>query len=241
MLRLAFKSAVGSKLWYRLRFVARPILDCRMLQFIATKYPQFRDPRISPIPPRLTKSISPKWQIDIFEAWAQLTGKAPSSSEAKTLSVFREQFNQDLATSYSLHAEIQLFMYYEDSLCAAPAHPYFGCSKKTCLLCATFLQALPAPISTRGRHGVCYPAWGIPWSKSAGSKTALRLMEKALVVRIKNFMDSPAQIRKAFFEPAAPQSSFVSDFPSQDQLQRGKRLTSPRETEIKRANNRLIL
>ena len=216
MLRLAFKPEVTSKLWYALRFVARPILDCRMLCSIASHYPQFRDTRVSPIPPRPKTSIDLECRIDISEAWARLAGTKPPGSHDKILSVFRGQFKQDLAASYSLHAEIQLFMHYEDSRPRlTPTHSYFGCSKKSCLLCGTFLQVLPSPIATRGRHGICYPAWGIPQARSAEGKTALRLLEKELVSRIKFLLDSPAPVRKAYFQSNVPQSTLVSDFSTQ--------------------------
>lgn len=54
-------------------------------------------------------------------------------------------------TSYSLHAEMQLFMRYEENAALTPTLYYFGRSKKACLLCDGFLQSLPSPIATRGR------------------------------------------------------------------------------------------
>lgn len=105
-------------------------------------------------------------------------------------------------------------------------------------------RSLPDLIATRGRYGICYLAWGIPQSRLAKGETALRSLEKILVSRIKNFLNSPAYIRKAYFEPPVPQSTLVSDFSTlahRDQLQTEKRLLSAKEAENTRVNSRLIL
>ncbi len=99
-------------------------------------------------------------------------------------------------TSYSLHAEMQLFMRYEENATLTPTLYYFGYSKKACLLCDSFLQSLPSPIATRGRHGICYPAWGVPPLRSVGAEAALKELEKMLVSRIKT--DLYAGPRDAF-------------------------------------------
>lgn len=45
-------------------------------------------------------------------------------------------------------------MHYESGAALPPTLDYFGCSKKVCLLCESFLQALARPLATRGRHPV---------------------------------------------------------------------------------------
>ena len=159
LLQMAFEAEIGCKLWYTLKFIARPIMDCRMLWDIANRYPQFRDVRIFPVVARLEKRISLEYQIEISEAWARLEPASPPGFELGIAAVLRERFKQDCAASYGLHAEIQLFMHYEDRPELTSDLSYFGCSKKSCLLCKTFLQALPSPIATRGSHRICYPAW----------------------------------------------------------------------------------
>lgn len=243
LLHMAFETKIGSKLWYALKFIARPILDCRMLWYIANRYPQFRDVRISPVIARPEKSISLKYQIDISEAWARLNPASSPDSEG-IIAVLGEQFKQDCAATYSLHAEIQLFMHYEDSPELTPTLSYFGCSKKACLLCNTFLQALPNPIATRGTHGICYPAWGIPPLRSAGAETALKEFEKMLVSRIKSLLYNPAREQKTYFTAAVKQSTFVSDVSDstmQDMSQREEKVKNAKEAEMARRKERLIL
>jgi hypothetical protein len=91
---------------------------------------------------------------------------------------------------------MQLFMRHEENAALTPTIYYFGCSKKACLLYDDFLQSLPNPIATRGRHGICYPAWGVPPSRSVGAEAALKELEKMLVSRIKT--DLYAGPRDAF-------------------------------------------
>ena len=64
LLHMAFEIKVGRKLWHALKFLARPITDCRILRDIASRQPQFQDVRIFPAPPILKTSINPKYQIE---------------------------------------------------------------------------------------------------------------------------------------------------------------------------------
>lgn len=47
LLQMAFKAEVGSKLWCGLKFLARPIIDCRMLWYIASNIRSSAKPRFS--------------------------------------------------------------------------------------------------------------------------------------------------------------------------------------------------
>jgi len=244
LLHMAFEAKVGSKLWHALKFIARPITDCRMLRYIASRQPQFRDVRISLVPPRPKTKISPECRIDISDAWARLISAPSPASEVRMIVRFGDQFKQDCAESYSLHAEIQLFMHYEDHAALTPTLSYFGCSKKACLLCDGFLRALPSPIATRGRHGICYPAWGVPPSRSAGAEAALRELEKTLVSRIKAYLSDPVRARETHFAPGVSQSTLVSDFSDltlQDLMQREEKIKSAKNAEMVRREERLIL
>lgn len=241
MLHMAFEAKIGSKLWYALRFIARPIMDCRMLWYLAEQYPQFRHVRIYPVTVREKKSINPEYQVDMSEAWTRLNPASPPGSELEIIAAFGKQFKQDCAASYSLHAEIQLFMHYEDRPDLTPTLSYFGCSKKACLLCNTFLNALPSPITTRGSHGICYPAWGIPPRWSVGAETALKELEKLLISRIKSLLCSSVQGRKTYFMPQVPQSTCVSDVAKSDLLHREEKVKSAKEAETARRKERLIV
>ncbi len=211
MLLRAFGNDAFQSLWSAMRFVARPILDCRMIHNIARKYPQFRETRILPVPARPKTGISLECQIDIQQAWYRLAKTVPSDSDSEKLSSFFWHFKEDLPQPYGLHAEMQLFMHYDENPGLAPTYCYFGCSKKACLACETFLQALPNPFMTRGRHGICYPAWGVPRSRSEEGKTALNSLREALVDRITALLAVPAQRQKKYFELPVRQSTFVAE------------------------------
>jgi len=243
LLKTACESKVGSKLWYTLKAIARPIMDCRMLWSIANQYAQFSDVRISPVVARLEKRISREYQIDISDAWARLDPASPPGFKLGIIDVADDKFKQDCAASYGLHAEIQLFMHYENRPELTPTLSYFGCSKKSCLLCNTFLQALPDPIATRGRHGICYPAWGVPRPRSDRAASALRGLKERLISRIKLVLYHSARGRNVYFGPTVPQSTFVSDFSEktlQGWLQREEKVKSAKEAEMARREEHLI-
>lgn len=103
-------------------------------------------------------------------------------------------------------------LHYDEGCAHQPTLDYFGCSKKACLLCETFLGALPSPIATRGRHGVCYPAWGIPTSDSATVKVAIERLEKSLVARIRGLLNDLMHPEQKIFAAEVKQSDMVSEF-----------------------------
>ncbi|KAH6848437.1 hypothetical protein B0I37DRAFT_164088 [Chaetomium sp. MPI-CAGE-AT-0009] len=96
---------------------------------------------------------------------------------------------------------------------------YFGGSKKACLLCESFLQALARPVTTRGRHGICYPAWGVPPSTSPGTAAALNKLDKMLVSRVKSHLADSARFGKHLVAPAVHQSTVASAYSDLDVVQ----------------------
>ncbi|KAM5360443.1 hypothetical protein ACJA88_014832 [Fusarium oxysporum] len=243
LLQMTFEAKVGSKIWNALKFLARPIMDCRMLRCIAGKHTQFRDVRIHLVPLKQMVALRPEYQIDICSAWAQLTPISPQASEMRMIAQFTQQFKRNCASSHAMHAEMQLFMHHGDNVALCPSLNYFGCSKKACLLCEAFLRSLPNPIATRGRHGVCYPAWGAPYPRVAGAEVALKQVENMLVCQIKtHFENLVLGTRKHLAIPTA-QSTIVSDFSTlsiQSQLQREQMVESVTEAERARRSERLI-
>ncbi|KFY19104.1 hypothetical protein V493_08143 [Pseudogymnoascus sp. VKM F-4281 (FW-2241)] len=209
LLHTIFKSQIGSKLWRILGFIARPVSNCRLLIRIASRLPHFRKVKIIPLLPGPKLKLNPEYLIDITDAWCRLDPAAQPGCELKTLSSFKATFKQDCSRKLSSHAEVQLLSYYVAS--QLPSIDYFGCSKKSCLLCEGFLQALSRPISTRGRHGICYPAWIVPFTKSEDIIRALQQLEQSLVRQIKTHMKGqPANT----FLDQVPQSTIVSDLQS---------------------------
>lgn len=178
----------GGKLWDRLNFIARPLTDARLLRLIAAREPQFRNCRLSLVPTKPKTTLDARYVVGIPEAWEQLgPGLIPES--LATSSIINQKFKKACAEPFGLHAEMQLVLHYDEQRAPQPTLDYFGCSKKSCLLCETFLRALPNPIDTRGRHGVCYPAWGVPVSNSAGIQDTIKELGKSLVARIRELLN----------------------------------------------------
>jgi hypothetical protein len=142
-------------------------MDCRLLREIAAQEPHFRQTQISLLPYALEASLDPVYVVDIFEAWERLgLGTAPESV-VRILHSNRHRFGEACeGTFLPLHAEMQLVSHDGDPHTSGTTIDYFGCSKKSCLVCETFLNALLSPITIRGGHEIYYPAWGVPCSDS---------------------------------------------------------------------------
>jgi hypothetical protein len=214
-LLLRFGPERGGKLWRCVRLLARPLSNCRLLQSIAKKLPQFRHLRVRVLPgsQAVTALDSRSQVVDITTALEALVGvqfkQLNRSAVSKLLRDFGASFVKDCAggRSFSQHAEIQLLQHHWSTV-TWPAMSYLGCSKRTCLLCEEFLSALDPAISTRGRHGVCYPAWGLPQERSPSVSFALEALENSLISRIVGLLSQPTT-RKATLHNV-PQSTVVS-------------------------------
>lgn len=121
-------------------------------------------------------------------------------------------FKTTCAKSFTSHAEMQLVLHCTDGYAPHPTLNYFGCSRKTCLLCEIFLGALPNPIATRGRHGVCYPAWAVPGSRSSTIQVAIESLEKNLIARIQGVVQGSMHGGQKHTAPNVMQSGMVSSF-----------------------------
>ena len=207
-----FGTKAGLKLWSKLNFVARPLVDCRLLGSIAAREPQLRNSKISLVLSKSKTALEAKDVVGIFEAWERLGLGSTPEPVIRMLHPFSQRFEMACAEKFSLHAEMQLVMHYEKSCAPRPTLDYFGCSKRTCLLCETFLGALPSSIATRGRHGVCYPAWGVPSSNSGAIKVAVERLEKSLLARIRWILNDLMHPRQKSLAANVMQSGMVSDF-----------------------------
>ena len=202
-------STKASKIWSALLFLSRPLADVRMLWRLAGRYPEYQDIRVLPVRRALQTTTSPQHQVDITTAWNKLTPVGPSAQDLKVLAPFASSFQSDCSKSYSLHAEMQLVDYYEYGGVQRPTIDYFGCSKKSCFLCESFLRSLPSPVRTRGRHGICYPAWGIPCPTSSETAVALDRLKDILVSRINIHLQNERRLLLV----SVPQSTLVPDLP----------------------------
>ena len=202
-----FERAKALKIWSALLFLSRPLVDVRMLWQLAGRFPEYRDIRILPVRGVLQTSLSPQHQVDIETAWSKLISATPLVEDLKVLAPFDASFRSACSEAYSLHAEMQLVDSYESGNAQHPTLDYFGCSKKSCFLCEIFLQSLPSPVRTRGRHGNCYPAWGIPCPTSSETAVALDRLKDVLVSRIKGHLKH----KQLSLLVSVPQSTLVPD------------------------------
>ncbi|KAK4454850.1 hypothetical protein QBC34DRAFT_103175 [Podospora aff. communis PSN243] len=73
-----------------------------------------------------------------------------------------QEFGKLRSPAWEVHAEMQLLQY---SILNSPSSgrmfPYFGCSKRSCFLCWSFL-GLHQGFKTRGCHGKLYNLWTLP-------------------------------------------------------------------------------
>ncbi|KAL4744885.1 hypothetical protein BDW72DRAFT_212011 [Aspergillus terricola var. indicus] len=207
-----FGTQAGLKLWSRLNFIARPLIDCRLLRSIAARELQFQNCKISLVASRSKTTLGAKYVVGIFKAWERLGLGSTSEPVISMLEPFSQRFEKACAETFSLHAEMQLVLHYNNGYAPQPTLNYFGCSKKTCLLCETFLDALPSRIATRGRHGVCYPAWAVPDSNSDTIGIAVERLEKSLNVRIQGILNDLMHPKQQSHAVNVMQSGMVSDF-----------------------------
>ncbi|KAI1370421.1 hypothetical protein F4677DRAFT_364396 [Hypoxylon crocopeplum] len=244
LLHAAFEPHIASKLWLSLKYLARTITDCRLLRQMSTRLAEFRNVRIFTVSSMPKTRIRPEFNIDLADAWSELTSLTPSPSDLAATARFNDWFKRDCAKEYSCHAEIQLFDYLQKDSLSALTVPYFGCSKKSCLLCEDFLHALSQPITTRGRHGICYSAWGVPSSKSVETSEALKDLEMNLVSRIReNFLKLQSR-NKIRVTPHVAQSSIVtglSGMTIQEMLHRERQVESVKQEETSLMEERRIL
>jgi hypothetical protein len=242
LLSNTFGDQDGMRLWNKLKFIARPLVDCRLLRSIAAREPQFRNCRIA-LNPKSKTTLEAKYRIEISKAWERLRLGTIPGPVVRKLDSFSEDFEKACAASFSLHAEMQLVMHYDEGGVLQPTSAYFGCSKKTCLLCETFLRALPSPIATRGRHGICYPAWGVPDSNSGDIEVAIQQLEKSLVAHIRRFLGDLTNPRQGGLTMNIAQSDMVSNFSrfTLEERQRRKQHVSLFETTEAMKQNDLLM
>jgi hypothetical protein len=201
----------GLRLWRILRLITKPVFNSRLLNRIARRLSNFQKVKINPLPPVPKTHLKNEYLVDIMTAWSRLCSVSPLISERKKLWHFNDKFKLDCARSFGSHAEVQLLLHYENNDLLTSSIDYFGCSKKSCLLCEALLQNLPQPVSTSGYHGICYPQWAVPFSQSKGVVNSLQLLGHIIVSRIKMHLTGQAE---GIFLRQVPQSTVVSNVPT---------------------------
>ncbi|KAB5536113.1 hypothetical protein GE09DRAFT_1249661 [Coniochaeta sp. 2T2.1] len=108
------------------------------------------------------------------------TEKAPLLAAVKSLvredsGMIMEQLEKHLGTQdveaqlrracrldLTLHAEMQIVVFYEGDPSSAPRMPFIGTSKKACFLCHEFLIQHPLRLQVSACHQKIYPSWMPP-------------------------------------------------------------------------------
>ena len=195
-----------------LGFLGRPITILRLLIETARLLPNFRNIKFhcleAPKPIRIAKQFC----VTTKEAWLALGLPNHGAQLSKTLEGRMNDFKSLCSRPFSVHAEIQLLLRYQESPGIWPTLDYIGCSKKACLLCEAFLQLSPQKFRVRGRHGGCYPAWGLSEAHLKPLSSTLGYLSQLLKQRIVELLKKGSTT----LGQAVPQSTIVSDFNNLD-------------------------
>ena len=198
------------------RVLARPVTNLRILSQVAQLLPNFRAVTFISLSPPVSFKLHNRQIPTIQQAWKYLG--LPSSSRGRIPPTlvgkkgdFRKKCRSDLVT----HCEMQLLTRYEAQASLGPTLAYFGCSKKACYLCESFLALSPFKIRTRGRHGMCHPQWALQPDNTGSIRQRL----KALCEMIKKKIRARLEPRQTPPPDAIRQSSAVSDLKSSDLLE----------------------
>ncbi|MCJ1384572.1 hypothetical protein MMC17_007689 [Xylographa soralifera] len=195
-----------------LGFLARPITILRLLLETARLLPNFRDIEFHCLEPPKPIRIAKQFCLFAKEAWLALGLPDHGEQLPKTLEGKMKDFKSLCSRPFSVHAEIQLLLRYQENPGLSPTLDYIGCSKKACLLCEAFLQVSPQKFRVRGRHGGCYPAWGISEAHLKTLCSALAHLSQRLKQRIVQLLKTGS----TNLGQAVPQSTIVSNFNSLD-------------------------
>lgn len=147
------------------RILARPVTSLQILSQIARLLPNFRAVTFICLSPPPSFKLQNRQIPSIQQAW-KLLG-LPSSPKGRIppdlLRKNREKcaFGEKRRRNLFIHCEMQLLKRYETQPSLGPTLAYFGCSKKACYLCESFLALSSPKFSTRGRHGKCHPQWTV--------------------------------------------------------------------------------
>ena len=195
-----------------LNFLARPITILRLLIETVRVLPNFRDIKFHCLEPPKPIRLAKQFHVTAQEAWLALGLPNYPARLQNSLRGRMDNFKSLCSRQFSVHAEIQLLLRYQKNPGLMPTLDYIGCSKKACLLCEAFLQVSPQKFRVRGRHGGCYPAWGLSEFYLKPLYSTLNTLNQLLKQRIIELLKTGSSA----LGQAVPQSTLVSDFNSLD-------------------------
>ncbi|KAK2734482.1 hypothetical protein FQN55_002652 [Onygenales sp. PD_40] len=195
------------------RILARPVTCLRILSQIARLLPNFQVVTFISMSPPAPLKLQTSQIPTIQEAWKRLgLPSGPNGDIPPNLARKDGRFRRECGYSLFTHCEIQLLTRHEAEPSLAPTLAYFGCSKKACFLCESFLALSPLKVRTRGRHGECHPQWAVQPCNSESAKRRLKSLCKTIKQKIR------ARLEPRHNPPpvAIHQSSAVSELKSSD-------------------------
>ncbi|KLU90819.1 hypothetical protein MAPG_10670 [Magnaporthiopsis poae ATCC 64411] len=130
---------------------------------------QIREVRAAPDPRPFPL---PNWGADLLTAVRQLVGKEDSRVIMEQLEKHLEmhlgtqdveaQLRRPRRLNLTLHAEMQIVVFYEGNGSPVPRMPFIGTSKKACFLCHEYLLRHPLRLRVSACHQKIYPSWMPP-------------------------------------------------------------------------------
>lgn len=128
--------------------------------------------------------LDKKYIVTLEDAWKALRLPPTPAHMQVTFMSRGKNFKRNCSRGFSTHAEAQLLICYEAFPGLKPTLDYIGCSKKACPLCEAFLQVAPLRPRIRGRHGGCYPTWGVSPAHLGRLSERLTRLSKLLKQRV---------------------------------------------------------
>jgi len=205
-----FGEASGTIIWRLIRSLAKPVFACCLFGRVASELPQFRNLKLCPRNPPDALLLNRRLIVSIDHAWQELGLWPPTEATKASFNQWDSDFKSGCSQMLSTHAEVQLQVLYQVQPHLEPTMDYLGCSKNACLLCEAYLLRSPIRLRVRGRHGGCYPLWGIPRLQFKNTERILTELADILIQRIQEIKYTP------LFTQALPQSGVVSDLNSKD-------------------------
>lgn len=109
------------------------------------------------------------------------------------------QLRKACRLNLTLHAEMQIVVFYEGNGSSAPQMPFIGTSKKACFLCYEYLLQHPLRLQVSACHQKIYPSWMPPpyypipgqFPKSTPFANLSERIERLTKSELKNALTAP--------------------------------------------------
>lgn len=186
----------GDKAYELIYLIASPDLAATTIALMGRYVIRDRQFQIIPHHPPAKVRLDRTLIVPLPQAWRTLC--LPDNAQSQ-LFVQRnaERFQKDISRRLNIHTEVQMLAIQEQDPSLKPTLNYFGCSKRSCLLCDAATKLSPDQIRMRGSHGKCYPLWGIPRALQSSQRDEMMFLRDLLVTRIREIGRNGSQVLRA--------------------------------------------